>query len=176
MAASTRNRTALKDFHRSKLWIAKEYVVAAPNRSYRIFSHLTKKLHGFSHAVFSSRENAAQHHSDHVNVRFWPKAEVRRAQCNSARSGELSYFMPAVVAAISKTSHLFRKVTSRPGQCAAVTNGRHVLAVSRSRLSSIVACVFGWKQCQGRHQRPHAERSPQGEHRTGEDGGQSLHP
>jgi DNA repair exonuclease SbcCD ATPase subunit len=34
----------------------------------------------------------------------------------------------------------------------------------------------GWNRRQGRHRRPHAERSPQGEHRTGEDGGRSLHP
>jgi hypothetical protein len=40
-----------------------------------------------------------------------PKAEVLRSLCNSARSGGLRYFTPAVVAAISKTSHLFRKVT-----------------------------------------------------------------
>jgi hypothetical protein len=47
----------------------------------------------------------------HFKVCFWPKAEVLRAQCNSARSGGLRYFTPAVVAAISKTSHLFRNVT-----------------------------------------------------------------
>ena len=49
-----------------------------------------------------------------AKVRSWPKAEVLRAQCNSARTGGLRYFMPSVVAAISKTSHLFRKVTGAP--------------------------------------------------------------
>jgi hypothetical protein len=46
----------------------------------------------------------------------WPKAEVLRAQCNSARSAGLRYFTPGVVAAISKTSHLFRKVTTRAAE------------------------------------------------------------
>ena len=45
------------------------------------------------------------------DVRFWPKAEVRRRQCNSARSGGFRYFMPCrrsnfqTVASISE-SHI----------------------------------------------------------------------
>lgn len=37
-----------------------------------------------------------------MSDRFWPKAEVLGAQCNSARSNELRYFTPAVVAVIPK--------------------------------------------------------------------------
>ena len=34
--------------------------------------------------------------------------------------------------------------------------------------------VFEWKGCQGHARKPHAERSPQGEHRTGEDVGEAA--
>jgi hypothetical protein len=39
-----------------------------------------------------------------TNFRFWPKAEVLRTQCNPARSNELRYFTPAVIAAISNVA------------------------------------------------------------------------
>ena len=65
----------------------------------------------------------------------------------------------------------FMATASRPGQRAAVTNGRRVLAVSFPRLSSFVAVY--WLEAVSRA-RPEAARGTQrSEYRTGEDVGEA---
>ena len=67
--------------------------------------------------------------------------------------------MPFVPALIGGTSNEQLATASRPGQRAAVTNGPPRFGCFVPAFFASRGPCIGWKQCQGRHRRPHAERS-----------------